>query len=205
MGLQVLVVQHGEKERRPGDPGLTDGGRAQAEVTAEWLRRRHAVDELWSSPMRRAVETAAPIASQLELEPSIDHRLRERMNWEGDEVQTLADFLGDWERSTGDRTYAPASGDSSAVAGARFLAALDDLARARPEGSVVVVAHGGVTVDALRTIAGDDVIERERPDLLRDGVPCCAVTSLRHDAEGWSVVDLPSTAHLVGDVGHRPA
>ena len=27
LGLEVLVVQHGEKERKPGDPGLTEAGR----------------------------------------------------------------------------------------------------------------------------------------------------------------------------------
>jgi broad specificity phosphatase PhoE len=204
MALEVLVVQHGEKVRAPGDPGLTTGGRAQAEVTARWLGRTHGVDELWSSPMRRAVETAAPIARHLDLEPSTDDRFRERMNWEGEGSQPLSDLLADWEHATRDRSYVPASGDSSAVAGQRFLAALDDLARARPQGTVVVVAHGGVTVDALRTIAGDAVIERERGDLLRDGVPCCAVTTLRHDGGRWSVTDLPSTEHLDGDVAHRP-
>lgn len=205
MGLRVLVVQHGEKVREPGDPGLTDAGRAQAEATARWLGRTQRVDALWSSPMRRAMETAAPIATHLELEPSTDRRLRERMNWEGGHVQTLADFLADWARATEDRSYVPVSGDSSDAAGTRFLAALDDLARERGDGTVVVVAHGGVTVDALRTIVGDAAIERDRPDLLRNGVPCCAVTTLVHDGDGWTVASLPSTDHLDDAVGHRPA
>ncbi|WP_198667622.1 histidine phosphatase family protein, partial [Glycomyces dulcitolivorans] len=34
----VFVVQHGEKERVPGDPGLTARGRAQAALAAERLR-----------------------------------------------------------------------------------------------------------------------------------------------------------------------
>jgi len=204
MGFEVLVVQHGEKERKPGDPGLTDRGRAQAEMTAQWLRRHREPDGLWSSPMRRAVETAAPIASHLELEPSTDPRFRERMNWEGEDAQPLADFLADWERATHDRAYVPASGNSSAVAGARFIAALDDLARRRLQGTVIVVAHGGVTVDALRTIAGEAVIARERPDLISDGVPCCAITSLRQADGRWSVVHLPSTDHLAEEVSHRP-
>jgi broad specificity phosphatase PhoE len=202
MALDVLVVQHGEKQRQPGDPGLTEVGRAQAEATARWLRV-HDVDELRSSPMRRAMETAAPIAAGLGIDATTDHRLRERMNWEGERVQPLPDFLADWERASRDRTYGPRSGDSSEAAGARFLAALDDLARERSSGTVVVVAHGGVTVDALRTIVGDHVIEAEQPDLIRDGVPCCAITCLCHDDGRWTVVHLPSTTHLEHDVRHR--
>jgi len=204
MGFDVLVVQHGEKERKPGDPGLTEAGLVQAETTAKWLSRRNDVDALWSSPMHRAVQTAAPIAHLLELEPRTDERFRERMNWEGEVAQPLADFLGEWERATADRTFVPRSGDSSQDAGSRFIAALNDLAHGRPNGTIVVVAHGGVTVDALRSIAGDEAIEPENPGLLRDGVPCCAITSLRHENGRWTVSHLPSTDHLDDAVNHRP-
>ena len=33
----VYLVQHGDKERLPGDPGLTATGRQQAEMAARWL------------------------------------------------------------------------------------------------------------------------------------------------------------------------
>ena len=34
----AYLVQHGDKERVPGDPGLTELGKRQAEATARWLR-----------------------------------------------------------------------------------------------------------------------------------------------------------------------
>jgi hypothetical protein len=34
----VYLVQHGDKKRLPGDPGLTGKGRQQAAMTARWLR-----------------------------------------------------------------------------------------------------------------------------------------------------------------------
>jgi hypothetical protein len=40
MALRVVVVQHGDKERLPGDPGLTELGKRQALTTARWLRVR---------------------------------------------------------------------------------------------------------------------------------------------------------------------
>jgi hypothetical protein len=40
MALRVVVVQHGDKERLPGDPGLTELGKRQALTTARWLMVR---------------------------------------------------------------------------------------------------------------------------------------------------------------------
>jgi hypothetical protein len=40
MALRVVVVQHGDNERLPGDPGRTELGKRQALTTARWLRVR---------------------------------------------------------------------------------------------------------------------------------------------------------------------
>ncbi len=65
----------------------------------------------------------------------------------------------------------PSIGDSSATAAERFLEALDELAWRHP-GETVVVAHGGVTVDLLRTLIGDDQLLATATTLMDDGVPC---------------------------------
>jgi broad specificity phosphatase PhoE len=57
----VYLVQHGEKEPLPGDPGLMPAGCQQASLAGRWLQGR-GVDALYSSPMRRARETADCIA-----------------------------------------------------------------------------------------------------------------------------------------------
>lgn len=205
MGDKVLVVQHGEKERKPGDPGLTAVGRTQAQRTAQFLAERFPVGGVWCSPLRRAVETARPIAAASDARLVTDARLRERMNWEDDAVQSLPEFLADWQRASTDRTYVPRLGDSSLDAAARFLEALEDI-RARGGGDtvLVVVAHGGVTVDALRTLVGDGRIEQEHPALIGDGVPCGAITTLVAVQDGWEVAGVASTAHLDTTVEHRP-
>ena len=63
MGSMTLdyLVQHGEKGPLPGDPGLTEAGRQQATRTGRWLLGM-GVRALWTSPMRRARETAECIA-----------------------------------------------------------------------------------------------------------------------------------------------
>jgi broad specificity phosphatase PhoE len=69
----VYLVQHGEKEPRPGDPGLTGTGREQAIRTGRRLRGL-GVSALYTSPMRRARETAEGIASVTGLTVRCDAR-----------------------------------------------------------------------------------------------------------------------------------
>jgi len=205
MGIEVLVVQHGEKVRSAGDPGLTEVGHRQAATVATWLaENRRDVDAIFASPLRRAQETAASIATALGLAVTTDVRFRERMNWDDDASIGLDEFLTQWQRATGDRSYQPQIGDSSINAAARFIDALVDLEQGEGD-LVVVVAHGGVTVDALRTIAGDAPAGEVSADLIADGVPSCAITRLRVSRGTVTVIDYPSTAHLDHATLHRPA
>ena len=66
--MELLWVRHGEPERiAPGsgvraDPALTERGADQARRLSEWLAFDD-IDAVVSSPLRRAVDTAAPIAA----------------------------------------------------------------------------------------------------------------------------------------------
>ncbi|MFP4512067.1 MAG: histidine phosphatase family protein [Acidimicrobiales bacterium] len=201
MGIEVLVVQHGEKVRSPGDPGLTAKGRQQAATVATWLVEHHRdIDSIWASPLRRARETARPIAAVFGLEVRTEARLRERMNWDDATAIGLEEFLAEWRRASHDHSYQPMVGDSASEAAMRFIAALVDIEEQVGEGTVVVVAHGGVTVDTLRSLVGDEAVTRADPDLIDDGVPSCAITRLRVEDGRVTVGCYPSTSHLdVGD------
>ena len=196
MSVDVCIVQHGDKQRTAGDPGLTEIGRAQAEVTARWLARSEQPATVWSSPLCRALETATPIARELAVDVRVDPRLRERMNWSDADVESLEAFLEDWHAASADRSHQPRSGDSSAQAARRFLDALEDLATTSLTGTVIVVSHGGVTVDALRTLLGDRQLGRRAPTLIDSGVPACALTTLQRIGEGWTVRSIAATDHL---------
>ncbi len=199
MGITVLIVQHGEKERTAGDPELTDLGQAQALRTAAYLRRAQDVAAIWSSPLLRARQTAAPIGDAFSLGLLTDPRLRERMNWIDPTNGSLEDFLGEWERASLDRSYVPTVGDSSNEAARRFIEALVGIEQRCNDGeTVAVVAHGGVTVDMLRTVLGDVAVNEANPDLIPDGVPNCAITTLAVDDGRLSVAGLPNTRHLDG-------
>jgi broad specificity phosphatase PhoE len=180
----IYLVQHGDKVRLPGDPGLTELGKDQAAATARWLEGA-GLQALFSSPLRRARETAAAIAAATGLPVQLDKRLRERLNWDG--TQTFDAFLADWDRSTRDRDFTLSDGESSRSAGDRMRAFLAGLC-GRP-GPVAAVSHGGVTTDLLRTLLGDEALP---PGLLAGGIPPCAITTL----DDVRVVAIASTGHF---------
>ena len=96
MGVEVLIVQHGDKVRSAGDPGLTSVGHQQAAKVASWLSENHrGVRSIWASPLRRTRETAAPIAAAFQLGVQTDDRLRERMNWDDDASIDFDEFLAE--------------------------------------------------------------------------------------------------------------
>src|SRR6476661_8498680 len=157
-GVAFVIVQHAEKLDRGGDPGLTETGLRQAASCAQALGQSNAT-ALYSSPLLRAVETAQPIADALGLNVHRDDALTERMNWTEDDGRSLEEFLADWERSTWDRDYRPVGGDSSKRAGERFESALRRYAITNEIGPIICISHGGVTIDLLRNLIGDDRVE----------------------------------------------
>jgi broad specificity phosphatase PhoE len=187
----VTIVQHAEKEATPGDPGLTARGRHQAEAVAVALRTT-GCDLVVSSPLRRAVETATTIARECGKVLAFDDRLRERMNWDG--AQSIDDFLTEWARSTRERSYVPPGGVSSAEAGARFAELVDDAAGTQ-KGHVVMVSHGGVTLDGLRTLVGDDEVSSAMPHWV-DGLPPASVSRLHVRETGVELIAVGENHHL---------
>ncbi|THV34392.1 histidine phosphatase family protein [Glycomyces buryatensis] len=189
----VYVVQHGEKERLPGDPGLTARGREQAALAAKALQNKD-LTMIYASPLRRAIETAEPLAAACGLEIQVDARATERMNWDGS--TPIAQFFEDWTATTADRDFVPAVGDSSRAAGGRFRDFLVE--QENGDAAIAVAAHGGVTVDLLRTLLGDEAVPGR---LLREGIPSGAITTL----DGLRVKQIAAISHLEGlESAHRP-
>lgn len=71
----VILLRHGEPDWYPAgldtgvdDAGLTERGRAQADAAAQAIAAGR-VDAIYASPLRRAQETAAPLARLVGIEP----------------------------------------------------------------------------------------------------------------------------------------
>ena len=118
---RLFLIRHGEPEAAWGgaadDPGLSDAGRAQAEGAANELSHLGPL-KIWSSPMRRCRETAAPFIVLRSVEPIIERRvsevaspasvsdrrawLLENFPWRGGETRswsTLAPELHAWRNA----------------------------------------------------------------------------------------------------------
>jgi probable phosphoglycerate mutase len=80
--MELLLIRHALPIRVEGeegtaaDPELAELGHEQATALAEYLTGEH-IDALYVSPMRRAVQTAEPVAAKLGLEPIYDEELAE--------------------------------------------------------------------------------------------------------------------------------
>ena len=75
------MIRHALPERRentdgPADPALAPQGHAQAELMAKYLASE-AVHAVYTSPLRRARETAAPLCSALGLEATVEDDVAE--------------------------------------------------------------------------------------------------------------------------------
>lgn len=96
--MEIVLVRHAQPEWEPNgravdDPGLTRLGHEQAKLTADALADL-AFDAFYTSPLRRAVETAAPIASALGMTAEPRSWLRELQlppmeGFTADEVQAF--------------------------------------------------------------------------------------------------------------------
>src|SRR5260370_1664902 len=128
---EVWLVRHGdcyEGMSEGADPQLSPLGRKQADLLAKRVRRLN-VAAIYSSPYRRALETARTIAD----DGHVDDRLIEMEMELGDDG--ALDFK-----------------DLPASVIGRMTAAIDDIARAHPAGPVIFVAHAPPLILSLTHI-----------------------------------------------------
>ncbi|WP_395648187.1 histidine phosphatase family protein [Terricaulis sp.] len=77
---RLFLIRHAQPEALWGgdnnDPGLTKSGKAEAEATAQRMGA-HGVMKVFTSPLKRARETAAPIAQTYRSQPIVEPRIGE--------------------------------------------------------------------------------------------------------------------------------
>ncbi|HET7559771.1 MAG TPA: histidine phosphatase family protein [Limnochordia bacterium] len=193
-GMIAHLVRHAEKAPGPGDPGITLRGRTQALRAAQRLAPEQPA-ALFTSPQRRAAQTAAFMSARLGLVPRRDARLRERANWGDAPGQSFADFVAEWERCNEDRERIPPGGDSARAAGERLDAFLREQWRRAPDATVIAVTHGGLIVDFLLNQMSR--AELARLDAEYTFLRNTSITSLAFDGQAYRVIAVGDAAHLV--------
>ena len=192
--LQYLV-RHGEsvsnlegRVQGQADVELSDHGHAQAGQVAEWSRRLAesvAIDEVWSSPLQRARETADVIAAAVGLPVLVEQGLCElhagifQGHLWADLEEKFPEEVARWR--SGDVDYVIPGGESRAQLAARGRAALEGLAGRKSRG-MIVVSHGGVLTAALGSMLGREhpllAAAAERPFTKLPALANCSITKL---------------------------
>ena len=204
--LHVYYVRHGENaanitrelSHRVVDHPLTPRGVEQASAVADYLATRSPDGPVFCSPLRRARQTAVPIAARIGARIVVDERLREvdvgfldgRRDPEAWAVYTGTHRA--WRDGEVDRRFP--GGECGRELVDRMRAAFVDVLRRAEGHEVVVVGHGGILRAGLPGLCPDLT-----PQALPGDVVNCSVTELalradrRHGVVGqlirWGDVD----------------
>ena len=150
--MELLLIRHGLPVRiddagGPADPELSEEGWDQARRLAAWYRAEQ-IDAVYCSPLRRARETATPLAEATGHEVVVDDELAEfdrgfHFYIPLEELKAAGDpryaeiMKGTWE--TDETVEVDPETFRQVVVGA-----VERVIAANPGGRVAVVCHGGV-------------------------------------------------------------
>ncbi|HET6737434.1 MAG TPA: histidine phosphatase family protein [Kribbella sp.] len=132
---------HGNRYTGSTDLPIDDVGVQQAQQVKDWALG-YAPDALWCSPMLRARQTIAPIAEALQLEPTLDARLREVDfgTAEGKMLRELPPAVAKAFELDPVRDHFP-GGENPVDAADRVREVFDEIGRRHPGQKVFAVAH----------------------------------------------------------------
>lgn len=163
--MNLLLIRHGRPVTLHGaqgqpDPELSVLGHEQAEAVADFLGEE-TIDEIWTSPLHRAAQTAAPLARRRGLVPRVDRDLVE-MTF-GERSYVALDSRGPGvpgQRAVEERFRAVIATHAGRQTLKEFRTRVDGvterIVRANPGRTVAVVCHGGVINAVLAAVLGLD-------------------------------------------------
>ena len=203
----VLLVRHGQTptpgKLLPGRaPGLhlAEAGIEQARRAAERIAALPHIDAIYSSPLERARETAAPIAAATGTKVTVDKGLLECDfgDWTGAELRKLMK-LPEWntvQRAPSAFTFP--NGESFTAMQTRIVSALDRLRSKHPGGVIVCVSHADPIKAAVAHALGTHI------DLFqRIVIGTCSISAIAYHGGAPVVLTVNSTGGTLADL--RPS
>jgi probable phosphoglycerate mutase len=149
--MELLLIRHALPVRIEGaegtaaDPELADLGHEQSRALADYLAGEH-IDVLYVSPLRRARQTAEPVAAQLGLDVIVDEELAEfdRHSHFYIPIEELKQEKDErWDDLVEGRWGVDGEVDPATFK-AVVVAAVERVIKAHPGKAVAIVCHGGV-------------------------------------------------------------
>jgi len=206
---EIVLVRHGASEPAvPGVPfAIVDGhsdpaleeptGHEQAAAVAAALGGDGAdpIDALFTTGLTRTVQTAAPLAAAIGIEPVAIHALREVFlgEWEGGEFR-IRMHTGDPTamRVLTEQRWDVVPGAESAVAlAARVRAGIEDIVtRVGPGRRAVAFVHGGIIGEVCREATDS------RPFAFVHAENCSITRLVIYPGDHWLLRSFNDTTHL---------
>ncbi|GAB4141639.1 MAG: 2,3-diphosphoglycerate-dependent phosphoglycerate mutase GpmB [Thermogutta sp.] len=197
----LYCVRHGEstynaegRVQGQSDVPLSPLGLRQGQATAETLRAE-GIEAVFSSPLRRAYQTAELVATASKCPLFVDDDLKEiHAGIFQDKLrrELEADFSDEYRRWIGgDMDYVIPGGESRRQLAERGSAALRRIA-ASPYSKVAVIAHGRMFVVSFAALMPHEA--HRIPRALQNG----SITTLEADPDGgrFRLLDVDRTEHL---------
>ncbi len=200
----ILLVRHGQTPTTgkvlPGRAKglhLAEEGRRQADIAAARIAELKRVDAVYSSPLERAKETAAPISAARGLRTQIDRGLFECDfgDWTGAELKKLMK-LPEWQTvQRAPSMFRFPNGESFIEMQTRMVSTLDRVRAAHPGGTVVCVSHADTIKAAVAHALGTHI------DLFqRIVISPASVTAITWGPGGPAVLAVNSTGRPLTDL-----
>ncbi len=201
---EILFVRHGETDANAAgiwqgwsDTHLNAVGRAQAIAVARRLADEEGhIDALYTSPLRRALETAKIIEEHLSLDAQPVEDLKEIHfgDIEGLSVEAMARRFPAvhtrWQ-DKGDTTFQWPGGERRGDFFERAAAACRRICRRHQEEKVVIAAHGGTIRACLA-----DLLPEELGEWWTYTLDNAGLTRVRVTGDEAQLLTLNDTAHL---------
>jgi len=201
---QLILMRHGQSVlNEQGKWGgwssgeLTPLGRAQAEAVARRLAESgESIAALYSSPLRRAWNTAEIVGQALDAQPIAHEGLRE-INFGLVDGLSIEEFRAAFPEhfarwlDKSDMSFVWPGGERRADFFRRAGRAAEEIAARHPGTTVITVAHGGT----IRSILAH-FLPAEFGDWWSYDLENCALTRLEVDGRGARLLVLNDAAHL---------
>mgnify|MGYP001156496586 CR=1 FL=1 len=166
--LTLYLLRHGQTSFSRANafcgaalnPDLTEDGHQMAELFAKAYSSTP-WQAIFTSPLKRTLETAHPLCNATGLSPQVRDGLKEIAygKWEGKTVEEVEkEFHDDYIRWTADPAwYPPTDGEPAVAIAHRSLQVVEEIQKVYDEGNVLIVSHKATIRILLCSLLGIDV------------------------------------------------
>ena len=196
--MDLIIVRHGrpirhevDGEHETADPPLSELGHQQAKRTADYLRTE-GIDHIVASTMKRAHETAMPLADLLGLEVELIDDLKES-DYKNKAYIPIEEMDADVAKFLEGDVHAQVFSDGLDAFEERVLRGFNHVIESNRSRKVVAFCHGMTTMVFLRSIL-------KFPDPLAMIVDYCSITRVQAAFVGIRSVRSINETHHVRDL-----